>query len=212
MPAPHAVQPAAARPRRFVSVGLVAALHVLVIYALLIGIAVVPNPVVDGPIHFRPLPPSAPTSHPPLPIPSPGPLLHPPRPTPPTAPIITIEQPPGPTIGGGNNPPTTDGGLPMSGPTYPARAVAETHTIPPYPMIAIRLGHEGTVRLAISLNEDGNVAAAQVERSSGYQELDAAAVTWVRSHWRYQPAMRDGQPIRATVPAMVTFRLDQIRG
>jgi protein TonB len=212
MPASHALQPAAARPRRFVSVGLVAALHVLVVYALLIGIHVVPNPVVDGPIHFRPLPPSAPTSYPPLPIPSPGPLLHPPRPTPPTAPIITIEQPPGPIIGGGNNPPVAGGDLPVSGPTLSARGIAETHTIPPYPMIAIRLGHEGTVRLAISLDEDGNVVTAQVERSSGYQELDAAAVMWVRSHWRYQPAMRDGQRVPATVPAMVTFRLDQIRG
>jgi periplasmic protein TonB len=214
MPASQALQPAAAkRSPRFVSVGLVAALHVLVIYALLIGIHVVPNPVGDGPIHFRPLPPSAPTSHPPLPVPSPGPLLHPPRPTPPTAPIITIEQPPpGPTIGGGNNLPVAGGSFPVPGPTLAARGIAETHTIPPYPMLGIRLGHEGTVRLAISLDEGGNVVSAQVERSSGYQELDAAAVMWVRSHWRYQPAMRDGQRIPATVPAMVTFRLDQIRG
>jgi protein TonB len=90
--------------------------------------------------------------------------------------------------------------------------MANTHTIPPYPPMGIRLGHEGTVRLAIQLDEQGNVIAAQVIASSGYEELDAAAVAWVKSHWRYQPAMRDGQPVPATTRAAVTFRLNQIRG
>jgi protein TonB len=192
----------------------VAARHVLVIYALLVGIAVVPSPI--------PLPPDIivdvfnkppPTSHP-IP-PAGGPTFAHPRlpvPTPvPTAPKFDYYPEPaqGPTTDKG---PVIGSGNPPLGPTAGPIAIGETHTIPPYPMIAIRLGHEGTVRLAISLDEDGNVVAAQVERSSGYQELDAAAVMWVRSHWRYQPAMRDGQRVPATVPAMVTFRLDQIRG
>jgi protein TonB len=214
MPASHAVQPAAARPRRFVSVGLVAALHVLVIYALLVGIRVVPNPLPPGPIDFIVIPQAPPTHHPLPPPPDGPPLAHPrlPVPTPvPTAPKFDYYPEPaqGPTTDKG---PEIGSGNPPLGPTAGPIAIGETHTIPPYPMIAIRLGHEGTVRLAISLDQGGNVVSAQVERSSGYQELDAAAVTWVRSHWLYQPAMRDGQHVPATVPAMVTFRLDQIRG
>jgi|ERR1043166_1817582 protein TonB len=214
MPASHALhtETATRGPRRFVSVGLVAALHVVVIYGLLIGIHVVPSPVPLPPniivdVFNKPPPISRPVP------PSGGPTFaHPRDYTPPVLPDFKIDDSSRPA-----NPPITSprlggGGNVAPGPTLGPIAIAETHTIPPYPMIGIRLGHEGTVRLAISLDEDGNVVAAQVERSSGYQELDAAAVVWVRSHWRYRPAMRDGQPIRATVPAMVTFRLDQIRG
>src|ERR1051326_39683 len=215
MPASHALhsETATRGPRRLVSVGLVAALHLVVIYGLLIGIHVVPNPI-------RPTPDLKvkiyPAEHvkPPIipPVVGPDTLAHPRDYVPPVQPDFTIDESSRPANPPITSPPFGGGGGVAPGPTLGPIAIAETHTIPPYPMIGVRLGHEGTVRLAISLDEDGNVVAAQVERSSGYQELDAAAVTWVRSHWRYRPAMRDGQPVRATVPAMVTFRLDQIRG
>jgi protein TonB len=198
--------------RRYVSVGLVAALHVVVIYGLLVGINVVPNPLQPpGPIDAFVIPKAAP--HPPLPRPPDGPLVTPrvpmpaPNPTPPT--IDYGATPQGPTIYQG---PSTGFGNPPLGVALAARGITATHTIPPYPPMGVRLGHEGTVRVVIALDEAGNVISAQVETSSGYQELDAAAVAWVKSHWRYQPAMRDGQPVPATTRAAVTFRLNQIRG
>lgn len=199
-------------PRRVVSVGLVAALHVVVIYGLLVGITVVPNPLQPrGPLDISVIPKAQPTH--PSPPPPAGPLVNPrlplpaPNPTPPT--IDYVETPQGPTIYQG---PSTGFGNPPLGAALAARGIVATHTIPPYPPMGIRLGHEGTVRVVIALDEAGNVISAQVETSSGYQELDAAAVAWVKSHWRYQPALRDGQPVPATTRAAVTFRLNQIRG
>jgi protein TonB len=89
------------------------------------------------------------------------------------------------------------------------RAIGSTHTIPPYPSIAIRLAHEGTARLKISVDAQGNVVTAELVQSTGHDELDAAALVWVKTHWRYQAALKDGGAIAANTEAVVTFRLDQ---
>ena len=101
---------------------------------------------------------------------------------------------------------------PQIGPTVAAQALAATHTIPPYPSLGIRFGHEGAVRLRIAIDEQGNATAAEVETSSGYQELDSAAIAWVKAHRRYQPAMQGGRAVSSATEAVVTFRLNQIRG
>ena len=98
------------------------------------------------------------------------------------------------------------------GPTLPLRALASTHTIPPYPPLGIRLAHQGTAKLRITVDEHGDVVSADLIQSSGHEELDAAAVAWVKAHWRYQPAVQDGHPVSATTDAVVMFRLDQTRG
>jgi protein TonB len=92
------------------------------------------------------------------------------------------------------------------------RALAATHTIPPYPPLGVRLAHEGTTRLKIAVDEQGNVVSADVVQSSGHEELDSAAIAWVKAHWRYQPAMQEGHAVTATTEAVVTFRLNQAHG
>ena len=77
--------------------------------------------------------------------------------------------------------------------------------------MAIRLGYSGSVQLRIVVDEQGNVAAAEVQISSGYTDLDAAAVAWVKAHWRYEAAIQDGHPTAATTSAVVTFRLNHGR-
>jgi outer membrane biosynthesis protein TonB len=42
---------------------------------------------------------------------------------------------------------------------------------------------------------------------SGYQRLDDAALQFVKSHWRWQPAMRAGKPVVATTRVSVLFDL-----
>jgi protein TonB len=91
-------------------------------------------------------------------------------------------------------------------PTAPS-AVAGTHTIPPYPDLARRLGEEGMVVLDVALDADGRVTDVRVNRSSGSARLDGAAVAWVRDNWRYRPATRDGAGVAATVQAGVVFNL-----
>jgi TonB family protein len=51
-----------------------------------------------------------------------------------------------------------------------------------------------------------------VVSSSGHADLDEAAVAWVKSHWRYQPAMQNGGAVPATTNAVVTFTLNQLHG
>lgn len=92
-------------------------------------------------------------------------------------------------------------------PDRAAAAIAETHTSPPYPTIARRLGMQGKVMLRLTVQPNGAVGSAEVLTSSGRQDLDQAAVQWITGHWTYQPAIRDGVPVAARVMAAVQFSL-----
>jgi protein TonB len=75
-----------------------------------------------------------------------------------------------------------------------------------YPEEARRLNEEGDVRIGFTILADGSVSKPVVIKSSGYADLDAAAVT-AASTWRYKPAMRDGVPVAVPWQTMVQFRL-----
>jgi len=70
-------------------------------------------------------------------------------------------------------------------------------TAPNYPALSRRLNEQGVVVLQVTLNEDGAVAAARVQSSSGFVRLDTAALVAVRS-WHCTLPTRNGQPVRAT--------------
>lgn len=91
--------------------------------------------------------------------------------------------------------------------TSDVHGVMNTHTIPPYPPISVRLNETGSVTLEVHISEDGVVTDAVIVRSSGHERLDLAAVAWVKSHWRYQAAMQDGRPVASTASAVVKFEL-----
>lgn len=204
--------PRGADSKRYLSVALVVSLHLAVLYVFLTAFQIVPNP-------FKPVPPIItriiqkkvePTTFPQWP--DNHQLIRPVRPDLPQKPNFDIskDEPAGRDNGGGNQ--TFGATSPPAGPTRPPRVLADTHTIPPYPMLGVRLGHEGIVQLRIVVDEQGRVVAAQVESPSGHPELDDAAVAWVQSHWRYEPAMQDGRAVPATLHVTVKFRLDQARG
>jgi protein TonB len=88
-----------------------------------------------------------------------------------------------------------------------ASGLTNTHTTPPYPPVARRLGQDGTVILSITVGTDGVVTAAQVAKSSGVPELDQAAVDWVKGHWRYKPAVQNGVAVPSNTQAAVKFDL-----
>jgi periplasmic protein TonB len=107
-----------------------------------------------------------------------------------------------------------DGGItpppvrPVSGPgDRGAVSIMPTHTVPPYPVLDQRLGHEGTVVLRLTISPQGAVVDAAVVRSSGYAGLDLAARDWVMAHWRYQPAVRGGVAVSTVGTVSVTFNL-----
>lgn len=91
----------------------------------------------------------------------------------------------------------------------PPSAIASTHTQPPYPVLARRIGKQGTVLLNITIGTNGDVQNVSVAKSSGDDSLDEAAVAWVREHWRYRPATQNGQPVVAQSEAQVVFNLSQ---
>ena len=75
---------------------------------------------------------------------------------------------------------------------------------PVYPQEAMRQGIGGTVRVQVSVAPDGSVERMDVAQSSGNRYLDRAAMNAVR-RWRFNPAMRNGQPVSATVVIPVDF-------
>lgn len=86
-------------------------------------------------------------------------------------------------------------------------SLVATHTIPTYPPLAIRLGQQGTVTLRLAISPQGLVTGATIVRSSGFQVLDDAAVAWVMTHWRYQPAVRGGVAVPSGATVGVKFDL-----
>ena len=131
----------------------------------------------------------------------------------PTAPQPTFTTDRGPSGGGGIT--TTTGTQTAStqippkplGVTRGPEGITATHTVPPYPPIARRLGAEGKVTLRLTVGTDGHVSAAEIVTSAGREDLDQAAHDWILANWRYRPALKDGSPAVVQVLASVTYSL-----
>ena len=80
---------------------------------------------------------------------------------------------------------------------------------PAYPPRAVQQGLQGEVLLRVLVDADGRPLEVAIERSSGHAILDREALRHVRSHWRFMPALRDGQPVQAVGLVPVEFRLDR---
>ncbi|MFN3477530.1 MAG: energy transducer TonB, partial [Candidatus Methylomirabilales bacterium] len=78
---------------------------------------------------------------------------------------------------------------------------------PPYPQIARENRYEGTVFLKVWVLENGKVGTLKIERSSGYDVLDKAALEAVKG-WTFIPARKNGVPMAAWVVVPIRFQLD----
>jgi protein TonB len=91
--------------------------------------------------------------------------------------------------------------------TAPGFAVGSgANPLPDYPYRARRAGHQGRVVLKVAVGADGVPVAVTVERSSGHDSLDDAALDTVR-RWRFAPATVGGVAVAGTVEVPITFRL-----
>lgn len=81
------------------------------------------------------------------------------------------------------------------------------HTDPVYPRAARRRGWEGTVYLAVRIAPEGEVIAAEITQSSGFELLDQAALEAV-GRWRY--AWVSAQPAAEgeTITVKIRFQLE----
>ncbi len=196
---------APARPpaQRYAGFAFVGLLHVALIWALINGLAVkivkeIPHVMKADVIEVQPEQPREK-------LPDIKPAVETPRTDTIPEPDIKIDAatpPPPITAAPAQEAPTAD---------TAASALGSTHTIPPYPPSARRLGHEGRVQLRLTISPQGQVVKAEVVTSSGWPELDQEAVNWVEAHWRYKPAIRGGVPVMATAMAAVKFDLKSAR-
>jgi protein TonB len=105
-------------------------------------------------------------------------------------------------------PPTTVTEGPGSGPLIvePELDPRFPFSEPEYPVAEIRLGHEGTVLLALQILPNGRVGEVRIDKSSGYVRLDESAAREAR-RWRMKPGTSDGaaMPMWKRVP--IKFQL-----
>lgn len=78
---------------------------------------------------------------------------------------------------------------------------------PAYPYLSRRAKEEGVVTLRVLVTEEGRAGEVWVDRSSGFERLDKAALATVK-HWKFLPARQAGRAIAAWVLVPVTFALD----
>ncbi|MGF1767458.1 energy transducer TonB [Enterovibrio makurazakiensis] len=78
---------------------------------------------------------------------------------------------------------------------------------PKYPRIAKRRGMEGNVLIEVWLDKDGNQTDQNILKSSGFKELDTAALDAVKK-WRFNGYKQDGVALAHRVRIPVRFNLD----
>lgn len=130
----------------------------------------------------------------------------PPAPVAPAPPPVAPPRPPRPAPVTGTPPRSAP--APVAAPTGPTRKAraASKLTRPSYPTVARRRGWEGTVLLAIELDESGEILDVRILESSGRNALDRAARTCAR-RWSFEPALEDGVAVASTLEIPVVFEL-----
>lgn len=79
---------------------------------------------------------------------------------------------------------------------------------PDYPIKARDNGIEGIVLMKVLVGKKGDVLKSQVAKSSGNEQLDAAALK-AASKYKFKPALQNGMPIACWTIYRVSFNLDK---
>jgi TonB family protein len=80
------------------------------------------------------------------------------------------------------------------------------HVQPPYPDNAQTNGEQGTVLVDVLVRPSGKAAKIKVAQSSGFEDLDNAAVEGVLN-WHFIPAIRDGDPVSEWTTVKIVYQL-----
>ncbi|TFW14966.1 energy transducer TonB [Duganella callida] len=195
--------------KNFTGITIVVLLHLLVAYGIVTGlgkrlvakmVAPVETKIIE---EVKPPPPKE------LPPPPPPPEMK--APPPPFIPPVevNVQQPPPPqnVIQNATNvkPPTTEiqkaPPAPPAAPPGPPKTGVRTAAVvdfstcakPEWPKSSLRNEETGTVQLSFLIATDGHVADAKVVKSSGFRDLDKAAVNGI-SKCRFKPGTEDGVP------------------
>ena len=190
--------------RRLPTLGLALGLQAAGLWLFTYGLMSVLIPNAHGPLVFVPVPEPKVSDR----TPPPEPHLQKLKTVTVEGPIFKTDRGPGETAihpeQGQKQATATNPPLP---PDRPLIAIGSTHTVPPYPPIARRIGAEGKVTLRLTVSAEGRVTQAEIVTSSGRADMDEAAEQWILAHWRYKPALSDGALAVSHTLASVTFSL-----
>lgn len=78
---------------------------------------------------------------------------------------------------------------------------------PKYPGVATSRGWEGTVHLLVKVSVEGDSEKVTLQRSSGYDSLDEAAIEAVEK-WKFIPAKRGDMAVASSVIVPINFVLN----
>lgn len=210
------IERAAMLTGRQLMLGVVVALHVLVISALM-TMQMTSDDTPPVPI-FKPIttvelpPPIPPEEQPQLPVENTVVAWQPPViPTPIfnhpeiqwSAPDVAQPLPPGDSVAEG---PPVDAAvtIPSTELTYRATRSPDDY----YPAVSLQLQEQGSAVVSVCVGASGRrEGPPTIERSSGSRRLDAAAVQWAREALDFTPATRNGAPVAACKGFRVNFQL-----
>jgi protein TonB len=89
----------------------------------------------------------------------------------------------------------------------PAVADFNTCAKPDWPKASLRNEETGTVTLSFLIGTDGRVADSKIVKSSGFRDLDKAAIVGI-SKCRFKPGMNDGKPEQAWMQMQYVWTLE----
>lgn len=95
---------------------------------------------------------------------------------------------------------------PSQGPPVVENLTLRRMKQPVYPPRCLRMGIEGVVKVRVLVGENGKPQEITLSKSSGDSSLDRAAMEAIED-WVFNPATRNGLPIRAWVVVPVAFTL-----
>lgn len=194
-------------------------LHIFLGYALITGLALKAVKVITGPMDVKNIeeiqkkdeePPPPPPEEEYIPPYVPPPDVQIMVDTPPPPPIQTQQQvvlpPPPPPVISTPSPPQP------SGPTTPATPrgrLGATITTDDYPDASLRAEEQGVTVVRYEINEQGRVTpgSCQVTSGSGAERLDRRTCELVERRFRFNPALRDGTPIKASRSQSVRWQI-----
>lgn len=78
-----------------------------------------------------------------------------------------------------------------------------------YPISSRRRREQGVVRLRVQVSPEGAPAQVLLDRSSGWPDLDTAALDVVKTRWKFAPAKQGDRPVSAWVIVPMEFSLNR---
>ena len=76
-----------------------------------------------------------------------------------------------------------------------------------YPKASLMNEEQGTTSVSFLVNADGSVADSKLEKSSGYKNLDKAAIKGL-SGCKFKPGTKDGAPAQTWTRVDYAWKLD----